>query len=308
MPELSIIIVNYKTPELILRCLDSIDQNNGLDIEIIVVDNNSQDDSVELIKKVHPDVKLIENPINEGFGRANNLGVGQASSEFVLLLNSDMIVEPGSLEKGLFILKHDPSIGVLGCKLVNEDGSNQNSRYFHAGDCKGVLKDNLVYDKLFYKKPSELKAIMGAFMLMPKRVFKQVGGFDPDFFMYAEEIELCHRIRKAGYRIVYTEEIKAIHKHGGSSEGSRWSRQQNLLSNALLYLKIRGLAGYFVYHFLFQLTTITNLVFMWKLDQQYRKDFIGFQRDYFSNFFYYLKIPFLYSKQRGSGTKFLKRS
>jgi GT2 family glycosyltransferase len=305
---LSIIIINFNTADSTLKCLKSLEIIETLCHEVIVVDNNSDDNSVQIINERFSSITTIQNEENEGFGRANNLGFKSSSGEYLLLLNSDIIIESGSLEKCLEILRSNPSVGVLGCKLLNEDGSIQNSRYYHAGDFEGILKDNLLYNKLLYKKPTELKAVMGAFMLIPRHVFEKVGGFDPDFFMYAEEIELCHRIRMAGYKVQYTDEVKAIHRHGGSSEGSNWSRKQNLLSNALLYLKVKGVIGYMFYHALFQLTTITNLMLIWKLDSKYRKDFLLFQADYYSNFLYYLKIPFIYAKQWGSGKSYLKRS
>jgi GT2 family glycosyltransferase len=306
--DLSIIIVNYKTPELTTRCIESVCNSTvNFGFEIIVVDNDSQDNSEEKITKKFPNVKWINSGDNLGFGRANNLGAQNAMGKNFLLLNSDMLLEKETLEKSLSILNNDSTIGALGCHLINEDGTDQKSVYYHIGDYNGVLKDNLFYNYLFYKQPTKIKGIMGAFMLIPQNIFDQVNGFDPDFFMYAEELELCTRISKAGYKIEYTEETTAIHKHGGSSSSKRWSQRQNLVSNALLYLKINGIFGYLFYHLLFHVNTITNFVLMWKLDKNYRKGYWQVQGDYYSNYFYYMQIPFLYSKKPGNGQRYLRR-
>jgi len=305
---LSIIIINYKTPALITRCLESIEDCNFKDLEVIIIDNNSQDNSEDFITKQFPKIKWISNSYNAGFGRANNIGVAEAKGEFILLLNSDMLLQKDTLHKSLNILLNDAAIGALGCRLVNEDGTDQKSVYYHIGDYAGVLKDNLFYNYFFYKQPSKINGIMGAFMLMPKSVFEEVGGFDPDFFMYAEELELCSRISKAGYKIEFTDSTAAVHKHGGSSSSKRWSQRQNLLSNALLYLKIKGVLGYLLYHIFFHINTLSNFLLMWKLDKKYRKDFWNVQVDYYINYLYYIQIPFLYSKKQGNGKRFLRRS
>jgi GT2 family glycosyltransferase len=305
---ISIIIVHFKTFELTDRCIRNIiNSNSQIEYEIIVIDNDSNDGAAKKIINNFPLVKWVLNSENEGFGRANNLGVKYAKGEYILLLNSDMIVNPETLDKTIEILINNSKIGALGCKLTNEDGSDQKSVYFHVGDFEGVLKDNLFYNYLFYKQPTKIKGIMGAFMLIPKKVFEEVGGFDPDFFMYAEELELCNRIGKAGYKIEFTEETTAIHKHGGSSSNKQWAYRQNLLSNALHYLKIKGLGGYLIYHFLCHVNTVTNFILMWKLDKNYRKGYWQGQKDYYSNYLYYLQIPFLYSKKTGNGKRFLKR-
>jgi GT2 family glycosyltransferase len=308
---LSIIIVNYKTPDLTFRCIKSIVDNVSIDYEIIIVDNNSKDNSEELITTNFPKIKWINNLNNDGFGRANNIGIKAASGEFVLLLNSDMLILKGTIEACLENVKKDSNIGALGCKLLNEDQSLQKSVYYHIADFEGVLEKNLVYDYL--KKPNKnkkpIKAIMGAFMLIPKKVFGEVGLFDPDFFMYGEEMELCHRISKGGYSINYFDEVVAIHKHGASSSNKDNAHKQNFLSTAFLFFKIRGISGYGLYHLIFIMNTITNFFVMWKLDAEWRKtSFWNVQRYYFSNFKYYLIIPFQFKRKIGNGKRILRRS
>lgn len=306
--KLSVIIVNYKTPELTRRCIESIFAVHREGVEVIVVDNHSQDNSKALVTSLFPEVVWIDNPENDGFGRANNFGASQAKGEYLLLLNSDMLLLEDTVGKCLSYMESHPETGALGCKLLNEDGSFQKSAYHYVGDYMGVLKNNLIVDYIFKPVPGKIKAVMGAFMLIPKKVFDEVKGFDPDFFMYAEELDLCRRIEAKGYKIVYFEEATAIHKHGGSSEGSDWSHRQNWLSNALLYLKVRGYGGYVLYHFLYFFTFITNLLLLWKMDQPYRKGFWNEKRWYFSNFWLYFSIPFLFKKSFGNGKRILRRT
>jgi GT2 family glycosyltransferase len=307
--KLSIIIVNYKTPNLTLRCLSSIYSSNVFcEFEIIIIDNCSNDNSEQLIMSIYPNIIWINNNNNEGFGRANNLAARFAKGKYILLLNSDMLVLQKTIDECIIYLDENSNIGALGCKLLNEDGSLQKSFYYYAGDYMNVLKDNLVFDYIFKPKSKKIKAIMGAFMMMPLNIFNDAGGFDPDFFMYAEELDLCRRIAYKNYNIVYYDKITAIHKHGGSSNGSDWTYKQNYLSNALLYLKVKGIKGYFIYHFLMNVNLYTNMLLIWKMDRNYRKDFWQHQNYYFSNFVNYLKIPFLYSKSMGNGKRLLKRA
>jgi len=304
---LSIIIINYKTPQLTCRCIESVLQGGLNDMEILVVDNASNDGSKEIITAAYPMVKWIQNKNNEGFGRANNLGILNATGRFVLLLNSDMIVPEGVLEACLAEMGNRPNVGVLGCKLVNEDGSFQKSTYSVAR-FRDLLDLNLVFNNLVKTARHRIEAVQGSFMLMLRSVMDEVGGFDPDFFMYSEELDLCRRIAKKGYKIHYFDKVSAVHKQGGSITNQTWSLKQRYLSNALLYYKVRGLTGYLLYHFLFLLNTATNFFAMWLLDKDYRLGYFQIQKAYLSNFVQYLKIPFLYTRKPGDGKRMLRAS
>lgn len=307
--QLSIVIVNYKTPSLTNRCVSSIIDLNihNKDYEIIVIDNNSEDDSEELITNSFPQVIWVNNHINEGFGRANNIGINKAKGDYILFLNSDMVILDGTIEQCLFFLKENKQIGALGCKLINKDGSLQKSTYPYIADYKGLLEKNLAYDKFFKDQNQTIKGLMGSFLLIPINVISKVGGFDPDFFMYSEEMELCYRISKSGFKIVYFDKVKAVHVHGASSTNKRWATRQNYLSNALLFYKIKGVFGYFLYHLLFITNSFTNFILMWLLDKNYRTDYFHIQADYFSNLIQYLTIPLLYKKKLGDGKRQLRK-
>lgn len=305
MLELSIIIVHYKTLNLTRRCLASIDiQKNW---EVIIVDNDSQDGAKEQIEKEFPIVKWITNKSNEGFGRANNLAVEHAKGEYILLLNSDMLVDSSTILTCVEYFGTHHNIGVLGCKLKNEDGTPQKSTYNFVGDNEEIWRVNLLADKLKnYREPRKIKAVMGSFFIMKRKDFEKLGGFDPDFFMYCEELELCDRVSKnLNKEIVYLDQVEAKHKHGGSSDGS-WSARQTWLSRALLVYKRKGLVYYIGYHWVMLLTLITNFLLGWKISKEYQKSWQKTAKAYRANRLMYWKIPFTFTRKRGTGKKLLR--
>lgn len=302
--KLSIIIVNYKTPKLTSECIQSIYNSDFSEsFEVIVVDNNSKDDSLNLIKSGFPDIIAIQNDSNEGFGRANNLGLKKASGEYILFLNSDVILQKTTLTSCLIEIEKDSTIGVLGCVLADDFGKNQRVKFYFSGTFKSVLRKNLILDKLFKFKEKEIKAIIGAFMFIPKHVLDKTGGFAPDFFMYSEELELCDRIRGKGFKIVQTKNAKAIHKHGGSTKDKVWSNLQKRVSNQLYFRKKYGVLGFIWFHLLTFFNLVTNFFAMWLLDKKYRKDFYLSSKLYFRTYSYFFKLLFWDSK---SSRVFLK--
>jgi GT2 family glycosyltransferase len=305
---LSIIIINYKTPELTRKCIEKIFTDPGIrDYEIIVVDNDSGDNSKEHILDPFPEVNWIENSENSGFGRANNLGAQMATGDYLLFLNSDVFVEANTIAICLKEMKSNSMIGALGCTLRNPDGTSQKSQFYHVGTYSGIMKDNLILSKFFRFDGKELQGLMGAFLMIPSALYHELKGFDPDFFMYSEELELCHRIRKRGYRLAYTDNTFALHEHGASSSPD-WSLKQNLLSNALLHLKIKGFFGYGLYHLLFQFNILTNMMVLWYFDSTIRRHYKNLYKCYLSNGWSYFVIPFQYKKKYGSGKRSLKRA
>lgn len=304
---LSIIIINYKTPDLTSRCIESIYKSEiSFFFEIIVIDNDSQDNSEEIIVSKYPQVKWIANSYNAGFGRANNLGVRSSVGDYVLLLNSDMLLKQNQDLLECINPLSNGEIGVVGCKLLNEDGSLQKSKFYEVATIKYLLSFNVLWYKMFKPKPKSFDAVMGSFMLFRKDDFNKLNGFDEDFFMYAEELELCLRFQKdLGKRCVYIDSYTAIHKHGGSSDGS-WSLRQNTLSNALLYFKARGWWVYLLYHVVFHINIITNTLLFTTLSKQSRNNYIDLYKSYFTNYISYFKIPFYYTFKDKKDRKFLK--
>ncbi|MGV8906560.1 MAG: glycosyltransferase family 2 protein [Acetobacterium sp.] len=226
--DLSIIIVNYKTLELTSDCIDSIIKSNtkGLDYEIIVIDNASADGSIEAIEQQFPDVKTILNQENQGFSKANNLGMKAASGDFMLLLNSDTIVELNTLKGAHNFIKDHKHIGALGCKILLPSGKldvackrsfpTPLNGIYHSLHLDDASPDSIRFGEynLTYvdeNKTCSIDCIMGAFMMVPRKVIDEVGMLDEDFFMYGEDVDWCYRIKKAGYQVMYYPEVRIFH-------------------------------------------------------------------------------------------------
>lgn len=230
---LSIIIVNYNTCQLTKECLRSVFRSKTrFSYEVIVVDNASIDASVREIKVDFPQVKIIENNSNLGFSKANNLGIDRAEGEYVLLLNSDTVIEADTIETMLQFMISNPQLGAAGCKILLPDGSLDkackrsfptpiNSTYYALGLAKlfpGNPKFN-AYQLGHLSEDDEhfIDCLVGAFMIVRGETIKQVGKLDEDFFMYGEDIDWCYRIKSAGWEIAYNPSATITHYKGASS-------------------------------------------------------------------------------------------
>ena len=233
--DLSIIIISYNTEKITIDCLKSIIKslkNSSLKYEIIIVDNASKDNSVSSIKKLKSEIKnrnlkinLIENKENIGFGPANNQAVKLAKSDYLLFLNSDIIVLNASIEKLYnFYKQNEKLFNFLGGKLLNKDGTSQPS-------CGPMYTLPMIFAHLFLrgdyweltryspKKIKEVDWISGACILTKKEYFEKLGGFDEKIFMYMEEIDLFYRAKKHGFKVFFYPEAKFIHLGSQSSAG-----------------------------------------------------------------------------------------
>jgi GT2 family glycosyltransferase len=235
--DLSIITVSFNTREILTNCIKSIVKyTKGITYEIIVVDNDSKDGSIERIKeleKKYPQVRFVDAKANVGFGKANNLGAKKAKGEYLLLLNSDTLIFDNAIKESLDNLKKLSDVGVYSCKLLNADKTVQASGghfptfgnvfawQFFIDDLPfiGSLIPSFHPQLSSYNRNRQMDWITGAFMIIPKDVYDQVDGFDENIFMYTEEMELCFRLRKLGYKTVYQISPSIIHL-GGASGGS----------------------------------------------------------------------------------------
>ena len=213
--ELSVVIVNYRVKYLLDQTLRSVEQAmQGMTGEVIVVDNLSGDDSIAFSRKLHPGVTFIENQENVGFARANNQAIMQAKGEFTLILNPDTIITPQCLQEGIEWMKSHPKCGAIGARMMDGNGVflPESKRAFPTpwvSFCKifglsklfprspWFAKYHLRY--LSDEEPQCIDILSGAYMLCRTDVLQQLGGFDEDFFMYGEDIDLSYRIVKAGY-------------------------------------------------------------------------------------------------------------
>ena len=208
--KLSIVIVSYNVRNYLEQCLQSVKQAfDGIEGEVFVVDNRSDDDSVETVRTNYPWVRLIVNQENMGFSRANNIAIREACGEYVLLLNPDTIVEKDTLHEVLGFMEEHPKAGGAGVMMHNADGSlAPESRRALPTPWVSCLK-MLGFSKRYYMshlpwdKPGRIEVISGAFCFLRRKALDEVGLLDEDFFMYGEDIDLSYRLLKGGWENWY---------------------------------------------------------------------------------------------------------
>jgi GT2 family glycosyltransferase len=230
--DLSVVIVSFNTRDVLRECLQSIQrEKEDFDIEVFVVDNRSQDGSVAMVESDFPAVHLIRSAVNLGFGEANNVALELARGRYIILLNSDAFLCPGSLRIAVNAMNQRPDVGLAGGRLVGRDFALQPSaRMFPS-----VLSDLIVLTGLAHKfpksrffgsfdrtwadpmQPAEVDWVPGAFSIVRPGALHLAGAFDSSFFLYSEEVDLCRRIKNAGLKIMYWPQIVVIHIGGESS-------------------------------------------------------------------------------------------
>lgn len=251
--DLSIIIVNYNVKEFLQNLIHSIEKASlNLTKEIIIVDNASDDGSVEFIREKFPQAKLIANQKNLGFGKANNIGLKQASGKYILLINPDTLVAEDTFEKMIKFFESNPEAGLAGCKILNPDGSLQLAcrrsfpgpwtSFTKVTGLSSLFPNNKVFARynltyLDENKTYEVDAISGSFMMMLKEVYAKVGGFDEQFFMYGEDLDLCYRIQKSGFKVYYVHSTQIIHYKGESTKRSSLDETKVFYSAMHLFVK-----------------------------------------------------------------------
>jgi GT2 family glycosyltransferase len=252
-PRLSIIIVSYNVSGYLDHCLDSsIKACNGFPFEIIVVDNASTDNSADMVRKKYPNIKLIENARNVGYPQANNQGIVLARGQFILFLNPDTIIPSNGFIAAMDFLECRPDAGMVSVKLVNADGSFQlacrrgfptplTAFYRMTGlsllfpKSRRFGRYNMTY--LDENRESEVDVVCGAYMMVKADVLRQVGLFDEDYFMFGEDIDLCYRVSKAGYKVVYLPSSEVIHFKGRSSRKNRIKSAVHFYNSMLIFSK-----------------------------------------------------------------------
>lgn len=234
--KLSIVIVNYNVRYFLEQCLHSVlKATEGMESEIFVVDNNSVDGSVRMVREKFPEVILIDNKDNKGFSRANNQAIRKAKGEYVLLLNPDTLVEDDTLRKSVEFMDNHPDAGGLGVKMLDGKGK------FLPESKRGLPTPSVAFFKVFgfsslfpksklfgryhlgfldKDKVHQVDILSGAFMMLRKSVLEKTGLLDETFFMYGEDIDLSYRITQAGYKNYYYPEARIIHYKGESTKKS----------------------------------------------------------------------------------------
>jgi O-antigen biosynthesis protein len=279
--DLSIIIVNYNVREFLDNALVSISKAaRGLEHEIYVVDNASDDGSVELIRSKFPGVKLIVNESNLGFARANNLAIRKVKGTYLLLINPDTIVQENTLHVMVDFFEKNPDVGMAGCKILNPDGKLQiacrrsfptpMTAFTKIVGLSSIFPNSRIFSRynLTYLNPDEtyeVDAISGSFMMLRRTVYETVGGFDEDFFMYGEDLDWCYRIQKAGWKIFYVHSTQIIHYKGESTKRSDLDEIGIFYQAMHLFVK-KHLSNSWLSHSLLRSGIVlrTLLAFLWK--------------------------------------------
>ncbi len=224
MDKLSVIIVNFNCGDILADCLKSFQYNKGkIKLDIWVVDNASCDDSIENCKKIFPDIHYILNDKNLGYSTANNQALRKIKTEFVLLLNPDTQVSSDTLQYMINFMEENPAVGAATCKPVQSDGKMDWA--YHRGFPTPLA--SLLYflgnDSLYHltsrdmSKIHEVDAISGSFFMTRKYILDKIGLLDEDYWMYGEDLDICYRMKKAGYKIMYIPDVKVKHLKGVSS-------------------------------------------------------------------------------------------
>lgn len=259
--DLSVVIVNWKSAELTRECVASIRcYTSGITYEIIVVDNASPDDSVCILRQI-AGIQVIASSRNLGFGGANNLGARQSRGRAVLFLNPDTLLVSRAIEQMLAFLASETAAGVVGCRLLNSDLSPQTECVQPFPTILNQFLDNERIKALFPKArlwghsgphgsaeraPVQVEALSGACVMVPRTILDAVGGFSNGYFMYGEDIDLCYKIRKAGWKIYQVPQATIVHYGGRSTDQCDDNAFHDVAMRESVYrflLRTRG-AGY----------------------------------------------------------------
>lgn len=237
--DLSIIIVNWNSSEYIRKCLSSLfGSTEGVDFEVIVIDNGSFDSCERIVRDEFTNVRFFQSNENLGFAKANNYGSEKATGEYFLFLNPDTEIIDSAIEGMLSAIKRLPDAGVLGCKLLNSDKSIQASCVQRFPTILNQVFDSDLVNReipiltrgkvdLSNEGITKVEAISGACLMISARVFREVGKFSSEYFMYTEDVALCYAVHQAGYMNCYTGAFSVVHHGGGSSQ----QRKENSYAN-----------------------------------------------------------------------------
>lgn len=260
-PDLSIIFVNWNSTDYLIESVESIYANTkSIQFEIIVVDNCSPKADVGEVKRRFPDVILIESPVNLGFSGANNLGFRASRGEFVVFLNPDTLLINPAFDLMLAQVRSYPSLGAVGCTLLNGDRSIQTSAIQTFPTIINTLLDIDFIRNLFPAcplwnikplfaggdQPSRVEVISGACLMLRREVFAAVGQFSEEYFMYSEDLDLCYKVAQAGYTNLYVPQGKIIH-YGGKSSAQNGASHIQWKSRLIYAAKFHGSAYQMIY-------------------------------------------------------------
>ena len=274
--KVSIVIVSWNTKKILAECLNSLkpffDSSNAIEqqSEVIVVDNDSSDGTISLLQQEFEWVTLLDTGENLGFPGGNNRGFAVSQGAYILLLNPDTLVHGDAIEQLIQYLDENPDAGAVGSRLLNTDGSLQESCYprptigrelwrlFHLDRIKPIG----IYDMDSWSlvDTREVEVLMGACILARRSIIETVGGMDEDYFMYSEEVDLCYRIQKAGWKIVWLPKAKITHYGGQSTDLVKTEMFLRLYESKLLYFsKNHGRTAASIYKLILYIASVPRL-------------------------------------------------
>lgn len=232
---LSILIVNYNGENFLNNCINSIQENcQGIAFEILVVDNNSSDKSIDLIKKNFPEVKIIENNENLGFAKGNNIGVNRSIGNYILLLNNDTILLDPVLP-AIELFRTDTSIGIVGIKMLDENNvitpSFGKFPLFYHFLKLSTLQIN-IQNIEYQEEPIVVDWISGSFLMTKREIWEHVGGLNESYFMYVEDVDFNKKVQLLGKKRIFLPSIRFVHYVGFNK-----SREKNLIESYKIYIR-----------------------------------------------------------------------
>jgi GT2 family glycosyltransferase len=270
--DLSIIIVNWNTKKLLVECLDSIfATTQNIDFEIWVVDNHSTDGSPEMIREDFSEINLIENEKNIGFAKANNQAYQKCRGKYILLLNPDTVVENDAIERLFHFLNHTPEAGMVGARLLNPDKTLQSSafpvptlskefwRLFHLDYFVPFASYSM--EKWDLDSVREVDTLLGACILIRREALDRFSLFDEEYFIYSEEVDLCTRLKKEGWKLYWLPSAVVIHYGAQSTQQVAEEMFLKLYAGKIHYFrKHHSKISVLVYKLILLLATISRLV------------------------------------------------
>ena len=270
---MAVAIVNYNTCDHLRACLSSL----ALEApgEVVVLDNASADGSAEMVKAVFPEFKLVVNAVNSGFGAAANRAVQNCEPDYVLLLNSDTLLKPGAVQALSLYLDQHTQAAIVGPRILNPDGSLQVSCYHFPSPLYAFLRATTMGSLLRYipilregylpnwshDRSRRVPWVLGAALAIRRKAFEEVGGFDESFFMYSEEVDLCYRLKTAGWQVHFTPAAEIVHVGGASTVQIKTDMEiQKYSSTTLFYRRHYSSWRIFLLRLIVSYSLLRNLI------------------------------------------------